>query len=266
MPEIAADGHSGYFVRAVGNAIDILEILSERREPVSLARLTELLGRSKSSVFRILCTLEEKGLLERLPRDLFTLPHPGFTLRSNRQMERLKRAAQPFMRDLSRQFRETVSLAFVRENHIEIVEVIHSPQRIRMYNVPGGIIPPHASSLGKCIAAYQAEVVREHLLTTYGFHQFTPNTINDAAVLEEEFQRVREQGYAVDREESTMDGCCFGVPIRTSSDEVRAATSISMPKTRVADEERIIAALKRATEGVSQQLVSAEPHSAKNLK
>ena len=65
MPEIAADRHSGYFVRAVGNAIDILEILSERREPVSLVRLTELLGRSKSSVFRILCTLEEKGLLER---------------------------------------------------------------------------------------------------------------------------------------------------------------------------------------------------------
>lgn len=266
MPETAADRHTGYFVRSVGNAIDILEILSERSEPVSLVQFTELLCRSKSSVFRILCTLEQKGLLERLPGDLFALSHPGVTFRSNRQMELLKRTAQPLMRDLSREFRETISLAFLRENHIAIVEVIHSPQRIRMYNVPGGIIPPHASSLGKCIAAYQAEAVREHLLTTYGFHQFTPNTISDAAVLDEEFRKVREQGYAVDREESTMDGCCFGVPIRTSVEEVRAALSISMPKTRVLDEQRIVGALKRATQAISEQLISSEPHFASDLK
>ena len=266
MPEIATDRYADYFVRAVGNAIDILEIVSESAEPVSLVRLTELLGRSKSSVFRILCTLEQKGLLTRLPGDLFKLSHSGFALRSNREVERLKRVAQPFMRDLSREFRETVSLAFLQSNHIEIIEVIHSPQKIRMYNVVGGIIPPHASSVGKCIAAQQPEAAREYLLTTYGFHQFTPNTIGDAAVLDEEFRRVREQGYAVDREESTMDGCCFGAPIRTSSGHVDAALSISMPKTRLIDEERIVSAVKRAAHAISAELVSVDAHPSEDVK
>lgn len=266
MPEIAAARYADYFVRAVGNAIDILEIVSESKEPVSLVRLTELLGRSKSSVFRILCTLEQKGLLTRLPGDLFTLSHSGFALRSNREVERLKRIAQPFMRELSREFRETVSLAFLHSNHIEIVDVIHSPQKIRMYNVVGGIIPPHASSVGKCVAANQPEPLREHLLTTYGFHQFTPNTISDAAALDEEYRRVREQGYAVDREESTMDGCCFGAPIRTSGDHVDAALSISLPKTRLVHEKRIVNAVRRAARAISEELVSAESRSSEDLK
>jgi IclR family acetate operon transcriptional repressor len=108
--------------------------------------------------------------------------------------------------------------------------------------------------------------VREHLLTTYGFHQFTANTINDAAVLDEEFRKAREQGYAVDREESTIDGCCFGAPIRTSRGHVGAALSISMPKTRLVDEARIVNALKRATDAISEKLVSAELHLRTDLK
>lgn len=258
MTEAAAARERSYFIRAVGNAIDILELISESPQPVSLLRISELVGRSKSSVFRILCTLEEKGLLERMPGDLFALSASGFTLRSNRALEHLKRAAHPVMRDLSLEFRETISLAFLRENHIEVVDVIHSPQRIRMYNVVGGIIPPHASSVGKCIAANQPEQVREHLLTTYGFHQFTPRTISDAALLDEEYGKIREQGYAVDREESTLDGCCFGASIRTSPDRINAALSISLPKARLNDEEKLIVAVKRGARAISERLVSVQ--------
>src|SRR5450759_551797 len=138
------DRHAEYFIRAVGNAIDILALISASPEPVSLVKITELIGQSKSSVFRILCTLEKKGLLERRPGDLFALSPNGLCFRSNRTLNRLNQAAYPHIRDLGREFRETVSLCYVFENHIEIVHVMDSPQRIRMFNVLGGIIPPHA--------------------------------------------------------------------------------------------------------------------------
>lgn len=246
----------GYFVRAVGNAIDVIEFISQCPEPVSLVQLTEAVGQSKSSVFRILCTLETKGLVERRPGDLFVLSRSGFSIQSNRLLEQVRRVAQPGMRELSREFRETVSLAFLRENHIEIVEVIDSPQRIRMYNVVGGVIPPYASSVGKCITAHQAEPLREHLLITYGLHAFTPRTITNVSLIEDEFRRVREQGYAVDREESTLGGYCFGAPIWVSPDRVAAALSLSLPEGRLTDERRIVDAIRRTARSISDQMKS----------
>ncbi len=252
MPEV--ERKSEYFIRAVSNAIDILEFLSASAEPVSLVRITELVGQSKSSVFRILCTLEQKGLLERRPGDLFALSTTGLSFRSNRTLARSNQAAQPHMRELAREFRETVSLAFLLDNHIEIVNVMDSPQRIRMFNVVGGIIPPHASSVGKCIIAHQTEAVREHLLTAYGMHSFNARTITDTSQLEQEFQHVREHGYAVDREESTTGGCCFGAPIWTKPGEVGAALSMSLPKDRAIDEQRIIDGVRRAARAISEDL------------
>src|SRR5574341_1041703 len=90
-----------------------------------------------------------------------------------------KQIAMPCMKELSREFRETVSLAFLFENHIEVVEVVESPQKVQMGNVVGGVIPPHASSLGKSITAHQPEGRREKLLRAYGICQFTPGTITD---------------------------------------------------------------------------------------
>ena len=243
-----------YYIRAVGNAIDILELVSSTSEPLSLAEITDRVGQSKSSVFRILCTLEGKGLLERRPGDLFALAPSGSSFKSNQALARIKRVAQPHMRDLNREFRETISLAFLLENHIEAVTVIDSPQRIRVFNVEGGIIPPHASSVGKCIVAHQPETTREFLLAAYGLHRFTPLTIVDAAALDEELRHVREHGFAVDREESALGGICFGAPIFTSPGEVGAAISLSLPKDRAGDEQRVIASVRRAAQAISNDL------------
>jgi IclR family transcriptional regulator, acetate operon repressor len=245
-----------YFIRAVGNAIDILEHIAGSADPVSLSEITERVGQSKSSVFRILCTLEQKGLLERRPGDLFALSQSGLAFKSNQSLARLLRVAQPFMRDLNREFRETISLAYLLENHIEAVAVIDSPQRVRVFNVVGGIIPPHASSVGKCIVAHQPESLREFLLAAYGVHRFTPETIIDAAVLDEQFREVRERGFAIDREESAMGGICFGTPIWTSTNRVSAAISLSLPKDRATDEQKLIDAVRRTAKLISDDFVS----------
>ncbi len=247
------DRYEDYYIRAVSNAVDILDLIGQGSEPVSLARVAEFIGQSKSSVFRILCTLEHKGLLERRPGDVYAVPNPGFSLRSNQILVKLKSLAEPLMREVGKEFRETVSLAFLFENHIEVVAVIDSPQRIRMYNVVGGIIPPHASSVGKCIVAHQTEDRREHLVTAYGIQAFTPQTIIDPTALDEEFARVREQGFAVDREESAPDGCCFGAPVWTSRNDVRAAVSLSLPKVRLADESKIIESVQRTARLISER-------------
>jgi len=249
--ELAADK---YFAKAIAKAFAILEIFRQSTEPLSLNQVTQKVRWAKSSVFRIIHTLRVLGYVEKTAGERYILSPLIASVVPNRLLSKSVQVAAPVMKELSREFRETVSLAFLFENHIEVISVIESPQKVQMGNIVGSIIPPHASSLGKCITATQPEWRRERLLRTYGINQLTPYTITDEVQLKNELDAVRSRGFAVDMEESTLGGCCFGAPIFAEGNHAIAAISISMPKMRLEDREKVIAAVKSAASAISRQL------------
>lgn len=247
-----------YFSKVVGKALDALDRVRAASGPVSLNELTLQIGLAKTSLFRILHTLEVAGYLERDPDGRYRAPAALRPRATSALKPDLLRAAQPLMKALNREFRETVSLAMLFENHVEVIATLESPQLIRMGNTVGRILPPHASSLGKAITAFQAEDRRESLLRSYGLHRFTDHTIVHDVDLKQEFERIRHSGYSLDAEESALGGCCFGAPIRLGDRDVVGAISLSMPKMRLGtgDElrERILAAVGDAARQISSQL------------
>ena len=143
----------------------------------------------------------------------------------------------------------------------KVVAVIESPQTIRMSNVVGHIVPPNASSLGKVITAFQSQEQKEKLLRSYGFWRFTERSITDAMQLQQEFNRVRADKFATDREECVPDGICFGVPVFNTAGEVNVALSASLPKMRVRDqdhEKAIVAALRATADKISADFRAAQ--------
>jgi IclR family acetate operon transcriptional repressor len=243
-----------YFSKVIGKALDLIAILRSSTEPLSLNELTARLDLAKSSVFRILHTLEVSGYIERDSAGRYSV---GADLRDSapgRVRVSLVSAATSALRELSREFRETVTLAMYFENRIEVVATLESPHLIRMGNTVGRIVPPHASSLGKAITAFQREDVRDRLIRSYGMHRFTEHTITDEMELKREFERVRARGYSTDAEESVLEGCCFGAPILDADGHSIGAISVSSPKMRMRDEQlqkRLIATLRRAADAVS---------------
>jgi IclR family acetate operon transcriptional repressor len=247
-----------YFSKVIGKALDIIDILRASAQPLSLNELTLRLELAKSSVFRILHTLEVSGYIDRDSSGRYTVAADLRALAPGQLRTSLVGAALPALKDLSREFRETVSLAMRFENRVEVVATIESPHLIRMGNTVGRIVPPHASSLGKGVAAFQPEEVRERLVRSYGIHRFTDHTVTDEVELKREFERVRSRGFSTDREESVLEGCCFGVPILDAHGDAIAAISISAPKMRIGDEQlqqRLVAALRRTAESVARQCV-----------
>ena len=246
-----------YFSKVLGKALDILEILKKSSKPLSLNELTQKVGLAKSTVFRILHTLEVSGYLYKNEAGQYSLSFDIRPLIPTYLLTKLIDIASPRMKDLNRTFRETISLAIVFDNHIEVVAVMESPQTIRMGNTVGRIIPPHASSLGKSIGAFQPEEQREKLLRSYGLNSFTEKTITDEVELKRELERVRARGYSTDLEESVADGCCFGAPIFADADQAIAAISLSMPKMRLdkgTTQQEVVAAVKHAAEEISSEL------------
>jgi IclR family acetate operon transcriptional repressor len=166
----------------------------------------------------------------------------------------------PYLESLSRELGETSTLAALFENRIEVIAVVESPHVIRMSNVVGHILPPNASSLGKAITAFQAQEHRERLLRSFGIYRFTKHTITDRKELTQEYENIRQQKYAIDREECAYDGICFCAPVFGANGQVSAALSSSMPKTRLRDtahEQEIIATVQATAEQLSADLKKA---------
>jgi IclR family acetate operon transcriptional repressor len=243
-------GKDRYFSRAVAKALETLEILQAGNGPMALHEVAQRIQLSKTSAFRLLRTLEAAGCLTASEGGKFALApgvHPAV---STQTVARLLRAALPRIEHLSRQLRETTSVAALFENRIEVIAVVDSPQPIH-------ILPPNASSLGKAISAFQSVERREKLLRSYGVYRFTGQTITDRTELDREFARVRQQSFATDIEESVCDGHCFGVPIFGSAGHVGAAISVSLPKSRVLDtghRTAILAALRATADRIAADL------------
>ncbi len=246
-----------YFSKVIGKALDVFAILRSSAQPLSLNELTLRLKLAKSSVFRILHTLEVSEYVERDTAGRYSVPADLQAWAPGQVRAALVEAALPALKQLSREFGETVSLAMRFDNRVEVIATVESPRLIRMGNTVGRILPPHASSLGKAIAACQPEDVRDRLVRSYGIHRFTEHTVTDDVELKREFEVVRSRGYSTDDEESVLEGLCFGVPILDAHGDAIAALSVSSPKMRMRDaqlQKRLVTALRRAAEAVARIL------------
>jgi IclR family acetate operon transcriptional repressor len=224
-----------YYSKVIGRALDILAVLRQHEHPLGLADIATRVGLAKSSVFRLLHTLEVSGYVERTADGAYRLSADLRVWGDGKRVTDLVDAALPHMRTLSREFGETITLAMHFDNRIEVVSTLDSPHLIRMANTVGRILPPHASSLGKAITAHLPDDIVERLRRSYGTHRFTEHTITDEVGLKQEYERVRAEGFSIDAEESVLEGCCFGAAVTGPDGVVVAAISLSLPKMRLRD-------------------------------
>jgi IclR family acetate operon transcriptional repressor len=259
-PVKKAEDGGRYFSRAVGKALETLELLQLRQESMTLDEIARQVQLSKTSVFRLLRTLEVAQYVVTSGWGKYSLAPGVQAIVSTQWLARLLRTATPRLHDLTSELYETASMAALFDNRIEVIAVVESPQTVRMSNVVGHILPPNASSMGKAITAFQTEERREKLLRSHGIYRFTDHTVIGRGELNREWDLVQVQKFAVDREESVYDGVCFAAPIFGESGEVNAAISLSLPKARLRDAEHetvIVNALTATATQIAADLQSA---------
>jgi IclR family acetate operon transcriptional repressor len=224
--------------RALAKGLLILDYLAEKRKPLSLTDLAAAVSLGKPSTLRILSTLQVSGFLIRDENDHYILDREWPRPSMQSWLRRLNSAALPEMRRLNVDLAETVTLASMFEDHLRVLDVLDSPQVIRMANYKGRLLPPYASSLGKAITAHQSPQQVAVLLQIFGSYKFTEKTVTDPRAVKEDLERVRQIGYSVDDEETVLGGICFGAPIFAADGSVSAAISVSQPKPRLTAELR----------------------------
>lgn len=245
-----------YQIAVVARTLDVIEMLADADEPVGLADLARQLDLTKSSVFRILVTLEQRGYVAREPssgryRLGSRLPYLGS--RALRSLE-LRQVARPALESLHHRFRETVNLGVLDGTDIVYLDMIESDRGLRMAARLGRRDPAFSTSLGKAILAFLPPDVRARSLPEV-LAPRTEATITDFVVLDADLARVRERGFAEDRGENEAGALCFGAPIFDYADVPIAAISLSAPESRIGTQrDHIGMAVRAAAADVTRQL------------
>lgn len=224
-----------YPIKVLNKSLSILEILLQKDSSMNMTELSEKLGFYPSTIHRILDTLKHWGYVEQNPHtQKYQLGLKALELGMAKlhQMD-LVREATPCLKELVNQCNETVHLGALEGAEVLYLAKEESSQTIRMISYVGKRAPLHCTSLGKVLLAYLSAEERKKILGGKVLPRLTENTITDKRELEKELSRVREQGFAVDREENEKDVRCVAAPIRNYQGEVIAAVSVSSPVFRI---------------------------------
>jgi IclR family acetate operon transcriptional repressor len=224
-------------VQSIERAIAILKAFSLEKEELGVTELSQRLNLHKSTVSRLLASLQREGLVEenhvtrkyRLGVALVTLG--GLVL----QRLDVSQVARPLMQALADTTQETVSLAVRDREEVVTIAQFPSPQPVKHIGWAGRRVPFHCTSTGKVLLAY-LPMAEQKAIIARGLPRYTPNTLTSSDLLYRELTRVREQGYAVSQEEFETGLNEVAAPIRDHTQGVVAAISVSGPAFRLSME------------------------------
>jgi DNA-binding IclR family transcriptional regulator len=258
--------HSGSAVQSVERAIAILKSFSIETPERGVAELSRQLGLHKSTISRLMSTLERGGLLARSPEtkryrlgiDLISLAAQVVSYMDVREV------ARPMLRKLAEECQESVNLVVLdaqwadAEPNVKVVNLEQfSPPARQVTNIGrvGRRMYAHCTAAGKVLLASLSADELERVVSVE-LARFTPHTITDADQLCRELAEVRGRGYAVAQEELEEGLNVVAAPIYDHTRNVIAAASVSGPAYRVRPElfPQLAARLMGVTDQVSRQL------------
>jgi DNA-binding IclR family transcriptional regulator len=223
-------------VQSVHRAVSILQVLALHGS-AGVTEIAAELGVHKSTVFRLLATLEARGLVgQHTERGRYRLGYGVVQLAEGAtKMDDLSLLSRTICRELAATVLETVNLV-VQDGRdvVSIAQVIGTPT-ITTVNWIGQRTPIHATSAGKVFMAFMSPEQLDSIIHG-GLETYTPHTIVDPATLKQHLALVRARGYASTMEEHEIGLAAVAAPIRTLDGNVIAAVSASGPTFRITED------------------------------
>lgn len=217
---------------AIDRGADLLVRVLESEEPVAVTELATAAGLPKSTASRLLSALERRGLVEQDGERGRLRPGPAILRVAERGMleRNVVEIARPVLASLSELSGETINLGVPAAGGVEHLLQADGRHFLGTGQWVGRTVDFHCSANGKVFLAF-GRALAPAGATALTRH--APGTITDPAVLRDELQRVREDGYAVAVDELETGLAAVAAPVRGASGEVVAALSITGPTVRM---------------------------------
>lgn len=242
-------------IESVRRALRVLRCFQVQRPELGVTEIARELRLPKSSVHRLLNTLEQEGFVHKLDGSRYALGWRALELGGALWAWNAMR--QPVLRwlgSLVQETGETAHLGVLDRGEVLYIEKVESVRSLRMPSAVGRRVPLHCTALGKVLLAGLERDVRTRLLRNAILQRHTSNTITNRNKLLHEINIVRNQGFAIDREEIEEGLMCVAAPVVDDEGVTCSAISIAGPASRMTPRlERHAAAVQEVCASMSSE-------------
>ena len=220
---------SRHTIPAIDRMMDVLSALEEHPSGASITALTNALAVPRSTVYRILNTLEAHHVVQRDDSGWYWLGQRLRTLaahvRPDAALLDLAAMAQPFLDEVAISAGHSVKLSVLDGEEVLVLAAAQGRRPYALGVTAGQRMPINAGAAGKLLFAFQPPERQAEWLS-HPLAAFSSRTITDSKRLKAEATRIRRQGWAQDRGESAPSIYAYAAPIRDHGGQVLAALSI----------------------------------------
>jgi DNA-binding IclR family transcriptional regulator len=234
VPENGQDHGWRGRVQSVERAVALLDAIADSSpRGNTVAELALVCGINRATAWRLLATLEGRGLVDRDPAtNRYQIGYPVARLAAASGVDGLVRRTHHVLERICAQTGEAASLAVGRRSGLVYVDEV-APPAVLTVNWLARPVPLHATSTGKAWLAWLPEPEARGVLGPV-LEGFTDATVTDVSRLFGELGRIREDGYAVSAGELEPTLCGVSAPVlRRGGDRPLAVFSIWGPADRL---------------------------------
>jgi DNA-binding IclR family transcriptional regulator len=221
-------------IQSVERAVAVLKLFGEDEPELGVTELARRLRLHKSTVSRLLSTLEAGGFVQQDPRNgryrlgLQLAALAGLALT---QYE-LRDVARPLLQELAVHSGETTTISVLDGEWAVNIDQVLAPNPVKHLGWIGRRLPLHCTAAGRPLLAFQAPAVVERVLSK-PLVRYTPRTITNPMLLRRELERIRQLGYAIAQEEYEAELSAVGAVVRDHRGEAAASITVSGPSYRL---------------------------------
>ena len=244
-----------YTLKTLLRGLDILPLYTRETPALTLTEITKATQLNKTTVYRILTTLESAGYLVRDAdtkryRPGLKVLQLGFASISSLEV---RQVARQYLELLSRQVGETASLSVLDGPDVIYVDRVRNQGIVGVVLGIGSRLPAHCASMGKAMLAHLPSSELDAYLDSALLEPCTANSLRDRKALEDELFLVRSRGFATNDEELEMGLRAVAAPIWNNNKCVIAAVNIT-GSTNSISQERLIGDLAEAVRQTAVQI------------
>ncbi len=251
----AASGQKA--IKSLGKAIDVIFAFTRERPSLTVDEISRELGFPRSTTYRLIATLRDKGVVRQKDgTDSYMLGSRLLQLGDVIRLSLdLRHTALPFMQLLVRMSRETVVLVVPTDSQATYLEMLESPEPMRVIPSDGMSFPLHCGSTRRILLAHMSPEFQEQYLRGR-LRRYTAGTLVDKAALRTDLEQIRKRGYATSNQEIYSGARSMAAPVHDAADRVIASVGIVGPAQRLTDEriEKLLPTLLECAEGISVAL------------
>jgi IclR family acetate operon transcriptional repressor len=227
----------GRTASVIGNVIEVLRCFTVDEPVQGVTEIAVQVGLHKSSVSRILATLEELDIIEREPESRKFRLGMGLLSVAGPLLANLdpRRVSLPVLRELTAKTRETTALMVWNGAESVTVEQVASPEQVKHTTALG---TRYATALSASVQVFLAEMADDDVreLVARGAPSLPDGSPVGLRAYLSLLAQARERGYAVNFGATSPDEVGVAAPVRDHRGEVVAAVLLAAPYYRVGED------------------------------